>query len=133
MNVGILANPDKAGARRTLDAMRNVLSARGIGWLLEKETALLAGETGGVNAREFSGRVDLVAVLGGDGTMLHAVSKLGAFDKPVAGINIGTLGFLTTCTDLDLDTFADALQSKRFTTAGGLCWRLQWNKRTARR
>lgn len=117
MNVGILANPDKAGARRTLDVLRGVLSARGIGWILETDTAALVGETGGVEAEEFADRVDVVAVLGGDGTMLHAVSKLGAFDKPVAGINIGNLGFLTTCTDLDLETFADALQSGRFTTS----------------
>jgi NAD+ kinase len=117
VKVGILANPDKAGARRTLDALREVLSARGIGWVMETDTAVLAGEADGVDASEFGGRVDVLAVLGGDGTMLHAVSKLGAFDKPVAGINIGNLGFLTTCTDRDLDAFGDALRSGRFTTS----------------
>lgn len=60
---------------------------------------------------------DVIAVLGGDGTMLNAVAKLGATDKPVAGINIGTLGFLTTCTDDEVEAFADALLSGNFNTS----------------
>ena len=117
MIVGIFANPEKPGARQTLDGLCSALSARGIGWLLESGTAALAGSPDGVSAADFRDRVDVVAVLGGDGTMLHAVSKLGAIPQPVAGINIGTLGFLTTCTDGDLDAFAEALLHRRFTTS----------------
>lgn len=40
--------------------------------------------------------VELALVLGGDGTMLHAVELLGDNDVPIAGINIGKMGFLTT-------------------------------------
>jgi NAD+ kinase len=49
--------------------------------------------------------------------MLHAVARLGNFGKPVAGINIGTLGFLTSCTDDELDEFAQAVAAERFTTS----------------
>lgn len=38
----------------------------------------------------------LAIVLGGDGTMLHAVDVLWGSDIPLVGINIGKLGFLTT-------------------------------------
>jgi NAD+ kinase len=117
VKVGILANPEKPGALRTLVALRAVLAAHGCEAVLDLETARLAGETGGVAAREMSSHVDVAAVLGGDGTMLHAVSRLGAFEKPVAGINIGTLGFLTTCTDDELEVFAIALAAGRFTTS----------------
>jgi NAD+ kinase len=89
----------------------------GIECLLEHETARLAGETGGLAAADFPGRVDVAAVIGGDGTMLHAVSQLGDFNKPVAGINIGRLGFLTSCTDAELDVFVHALASRSFTTS----------------
>jgi NAD+ kinase len=85
--------------------------------LLENETARLAGETRGLAAADFSSRVDVAAVIGGDGTMLHALSQLDNFNKPVAGINIGTLGFLTTCTDAELDIFARALATGAFTTS----------------
>jgi NAD+ kinase len=39
--------------------------------------------------------VDLAVVLGGDGTVLHAVDTLAGHDIPLVGINIGKLGFLT--------------------------------------
>lgn len=117
MIVGILANTRKADAHTALDALRRVLHERGISTVLDEDTAAWAGETDGIPADTFAQRVDLAAVLGGDGTMLHAVGKLGAFDKPVAGINIGTLGFLTSCTDEEVDVFADALAQQTFTTS----------------
>ncbi len=117
MNVGILVNPHKLGSLPTLRGLRAALSAHGCTAVLDVDTAKLAGESGGVPAAEFSQHVDIAAVLGGDGTMLHALSKLGNFEKPVAGINIGTLGFLTSCTDDELDIFAAALAEGRFTTS----------------
>jgi len=115
--VGILANPHKPESVPTLANLRRALAGEGIECLLDQPTARLAGETGGVPAAEFAGRVDLAAVIGGDGTMLHAVSRLGDFDKPVAGINIGTLGFLTSCTDAELGLFARALAEGTYTTS----------------
>jgi NAD+ kinase len=115
--VGILANPHKPGALRALGALRAALTARGCQAVLDEEAAALAGESGGIPAAEFAERVDVAAVLGGDGTMLHAVLRLGSFQKPVAGINIGTLGFLTSCTDLELDEFADSVAAGNFTTS----------------
>ena len=117
MNVGILANPHKPGSIPTLQALRVALGARGISSVLEMQTAALAGESGGMPAASFSQHVDLAAVIGGDGTMLHALSRLGDFEKPVAGINVGNLGFLTSCKDDELDVFAAALAGGRFTTS----------------
>ena len=116
MNVGILANPLKPSSIATLKALREALGRQGIATVLEAQTASLAGEAGGIPAAEFSSQVDLAAVIGGDGTMLHALQRLGDFEKPVAGINVGTLGFLTTCKDDELDGFAAALASGRYTT-----------------
>ncbi len=117
MIVGILANPHKSGALRTLRALRAALAARNCQSVLDIDAATLAGEPGGIPAAEFSDAVDVAAVLGGDGTMLHAVLRLGNFEKPVAGINIGTLGFLTSCTDDDLEEFADAVSGGTFSTS----------------
>ena len=38
----------------------------------------------------------LIVSLGGDGTLLEAVSLVGARQIPVIGINVGRLGFLAT-------------------------------------
>jgi NAD+ kinase len=115
MTVGILANPHKPGSIPTLNALREALATQGVACVLEEETAALCGESGGVPAVDFSSHVDLAAVIGGDGTMLHAVSRLGDFKKPVAGIHIGTLGFLTSCTDGELVEFASAVAGGRYT------------------
>ena len=117
MNVGILVNPHKPGSLPTLQALRAALESRGCTAVLDEETASLAGESGGIPASEFSSHVEIAAVLGGDGTMLHALSRLGNFEKPVAGINIGTFGFLTSCKDDELDIFAAGVAGGRFTTS----------------
>jgi NAD+ kinase len=117
VNVGILANPHKPGSIPTLHALRAALDRHGITTLLEEETAALVGESNGIPAQDFARMVDLAAVIGGDGTMLHAVSRLGDFPKPVAGIHVGTLGFLTSCTDGELEVFAEAVSQQRYQTS----------------
>jgi NAD+ kinase len=117
MTVGIFANPHKPGSAPTVASLCAALAQRGIPTVLEEETARLIGGAPGIAAEAFRDHVDMAAVVGGDGTMLLAVSRFGAFDKPVAGINVGTLGFLTSCTDGELDEFADAIRSGTFSTS----------------
>lgn len=117
VKVGILVNPHKPDSLSTLLALRTALTARGCDVVLDEAAAALAKETGGIPAARFSEHVDIAAVLGGDGTMLNALSRLGDFEKPVAGINIGTLGFLTSCKDDELELFAEAAAENRFSTS----------------
>lgn len=112
--IGILANPHKPEALPTMRALRAALESRGCSVVLDTQTADLAGEAGGLAPEEFASEVNIAAVIGGDGTMLDALARLGDFPKPVAGINIGRLGFLTSCTDSELDDFALGVTSGRF-------------------
>lgn len=43
---------------------------------------------------DISGEIDFVIVIGGDGTILKAVSLTMEYEIPIIGINLGTLGFL---------------------------------------
>ena len=115
MNVGIIANSNKSGAPGALHKLCKALTNKGFTPILEKNTAEIIGESNGVKASTFPENCELIAVLGGDGTMLNAASRIGPATTPVAGINIGTLGFLTTCTDDEIDFFVDEVAEKRYT------------------
>ena len=46
-------------------------------------------------AEDFAGAIDLVVVLGGDGTMLGIGRQLAGKNVPLVGINMGRLGYMT--------------------------------------
>lgn len=117
MKVGIIANPHKAGAKDALTRLADGLRAGGHDWIHEQATARLIGAGGGMPGPELAEAAEVIAVLGGDGTMLHAMAMLGGTDKPIAGINIGTLGFLTSCTDGEIGAFAEALKAGSYGTS----------------
>ena len=50
------------------------------------------------------GQTDIVIVLGGDGTILRTCRRLGTHQRPILGVNLGTLGFLA---DLSPDEFQE--------------------------
>lgn len=106
MRIAIVAHPRKAAAPTALRQVHGALERRGIETVLEKKSAALIGEKG---TERFWEGVDLVISLGGDGTLLDTVHSMGFCEVPVAGVNIGTLGFLTACTDEGVDEFADVL------------------------
>lgn len=47
-----------------------------------------------VDPEKLAANVDLIVVLGGDGTMIATSRTMGDYDVPVVGINYGTLGYL---------------------------------------
>jgi NAD+ kinase len=117
MKVGIIANPHKQGAKASLRRLIDVLVGHGIECIQDGATAALSGDDNGLSGPELAAEVDVIAVLGGDGTMLNAVATLGDTDKPIAGINIGNLGFLTSCTDDEIESFAEALRDGSYSTS----------------
>ncbi|MDD5748429.1 MAG: NAD(+)/NADH kinase [Actinomycetota bacterium] len=58
--------------------------------------------------------ISLVIVLGGDGTMLHAVDLLWEREVPIVGLNIGKLGFLTTAETADFGVALDEILSGHY-------------------
>ncbi len=57
---------------------------------------------------------DLVLAVGGDGTMLGAAQRAVAWDVPVLGFNLGTLGFLTEAEPEDLSEVVQRLMARDF-------------------
>lgn len=57
---------------------------------------------------------DMVLAVGGDGTMLAAVTRSVAWDVPVLGFNLGTLGFLAAAEPSRLEDVVDRLVSGNY-------------------
>jgi NAD+ kinase len=113
--IGIIANPDKPGAGVLLLDLVKRLRDGGLTVLLEERTAALVKLPDGVPLDQLSDRIDLLVVLGGDGTILWVLRQMGEKIKPIAAINTGTLGFLTCATAEESGQLVEALVSGAYT------------------
>uniref|UniRef100_A0A7C6EA86 NAD kinase n=1 Tax=candidate division WOR-3 bacterium TaxID=2052148 RepID=A0A7C6EA86_UNCW3 len=96
MKIGIIANLKKASALKTINQILEYLTLKAIEPLLEIEAAnLLKCRQIGVTDEELIDSCQLIIALGGDGTLLRAARLVGDKEKPILGINLGGLGFLT--------------------------------------
>mgnify|MGYP006276572377 CR=1 FL=1 len=101
--VGILAKSHLAAARSHLLDLGEWLGARGVQAVYETATASLMPAHAGrvvMDKSAMAAYVDMVLVLGGDGTLLgmaDCIATEGA-GIPVLGVNFGSLGFLTEIT-----------------------------------
>jgi len=75
--------------------IREFLQKRGVRLFVNRENAPLIGEEAGVSDATLAKSVDLLLVLGGDGTLLSAARLVAGERCPILGINLGHLGFLT--------------------------------------
>jgi len=79
------------------------LRQRGIDVLVDEETACCIDPGAPVLSREkLAESVDLLIVLGGDGTLLSAARALKGHRVPILAVNLGGLGFLTSVTREEL-------------------------------
>lgn len=99
--IGLIANTGKAGAAELVRAVTQEFSRASVKVLADVNTARLNGETSELSIEDLGRQADLLVVLGGDGTILSVVGQLHDAIKPVFGINIGSLGFLTCSASAD--------------------------------
>ena len=69
-----------------------------------------------INKYKFGDNLDLLIVLGGDGTLLGIARDInGKYDVPILGINIGNLGFLSSIEIQDLDEALNKIKNGHYT------------------
>ena len=115
--LGVIANCAKERASAAVSRLRVKADALGLRLLTDSKTATLMNMTSTWSPREVVQQADTVMVLGGDGSLLRVVRELDGRDVPVIGVNLGSLGFMTSVTENDLERALDCLVRNDFTTS----------------
>jgi NAD+ kinase len=105
--IGICVKPDQPQLAGQVAELATWLRQRGIEVRLDEHAARLRGEPE-TPLSDWIAKVDLVVVLGGDGTLLAAARAIGESNVPLLGVNLGTLGFLAETSGAGL---RDALEN----------------------
>lgn len=110
--MGIIANLRRPDAQETITCIRQWAEAND--WPLVFTEGLSNDPNSGpvtVDPDQLRDKVDMVIALGGDGTMLSAVRSANQLAIPVLGINLGSLGFLTELTPVNLEQTLERIKN----------------------
>ena len=105
---GFILKPNAPKIKPLYEKIKAQFEAKGIAVLIDQNSADMIGMVG-LPFGKMCEKADFLVSLGGDGTILSLVRRSYGFDKPVVGINAGTLGFLADITIDDVDNFLDQL------------------------
>src|SRR5690348_7839862 len=115
--VGIISKPKKVEIGELVTPLLDWLRKREIDVCIDKETAaMLAIPEKCVTRNEMPSVVDLLVVLGGDGTLLAMARALAGKNVPILGVNLGGLGFLTVLTREELYPTLEGVLNGNFQT-----------------
>lgn len=93
--IGCVIKPHAPNVKDALQLLIDYFEQKGLNYLLEEAAAEKLNRGKGVKREIVPSEVDLVLVLGGDGTLLSIAHLAAQEKKPVLGVNLGSLGFLT--------------------------------------
>jgi NAD+ kinase len=100
--VGIISKPKIARAPEIVSGLLAWLDKRQVRYRCDQLTAEYGGISQFFNREQLYEEIDLLIVLGGDGTLLSAARVIAGHDIPIFAVNLGHLGFLTSIRVEDL-------------------------------
>ena len=112
--LAVMANNSKPRAADVLRRVAEHAEALQLELYTDEHSAGFFKQAKAVSSSEIFDLVDGVVALGGDGTMLRVARSLNGRQTLLMGVNIGSLGFLTSVTENDLETGLDCLAHDRY-------------------
>ena len=114
--IGIVVKPHTSIGKDILEKLLRYLAKKGKEVVMEQDTAALVGQSSQVRKSEIPGLVDMIIVLGGDGTLLSVSRLVEDRNVPILGVNLGGLGFLTEVTLEEIYPTLDKVFQEDFVT-----------------
>lgn len=90
--VGIVYNPSKEESKKIIRDLESILQKEGIDFFVLK--ADFSGFSTNIDSYKDIKKPDFVIAIGGDGTILYASRLFARYGVPIAGVDVGKLGFL---------------------------------------
>ncbi len=114
--IGVIFKKNTLLALTVLDRLYQHLYLKDIEiYLDEKSTiSLKLDKVRYIDEKLIPSNVEIIIVLGGDGTFLHAASLINNEATPILGVNLGSLGFLTETLISELCEVVDSFLSKGY-------------------
>ncbi len=118
--VGVVANPTKPESGEGFKRVVKKLLEKGVKVYTDEESCRLVGsdwcgeEVKVIDRLLLPDKVDVILVLGGDGTFLTVAKLIDKRPVPLLGINFGTLGFLTEISIEEIDECIERLLGGEF-------------------
>ncbi len=114
--IGVITNKDKdIDLKFTKLLIDDILKKGGV-VLFNNEIAIELGiKEKYLSDEEVINCSDIIICLGGDGTFLRVARKVYKYDKPIMGINLGNLGFLTEVDKVDISRAVDMILEDKYT------------------
>jgi NAD+ kinase len=110
----IISRPDRPEVAQIVPGLLEWLSDHSYHVIVDAETAEYTNGLEVVPRSQMGSKaLDLVVVLGGDGTLLSAARFTARVDVPLLGVNLGSLGFLTEVPPQSLYPMLDAIAQGR--------------------
>jgi len=115
-HIGIIAKIHTPGIQTLVQELTQWLTERGLQVFFDQRTGKLLEQANEIHPKtKLPALVDMIMVLGGDGTLLSVARLIGEYDVPILGINLGGLGFLTEVTLQEMYLALDHVLQHEFT------------------
>ncbi|MDH3982244.1 MAG: NAD(+)/NADH kinase [Kiritimatiellaceae bacterium] len=112
--IGVIVNTKRPCTDRVLDELRGVAKGFAFELFCDDEAVAQVLDAEYMPVERFGNAVDVVLAMGGDGTVLYTSRMLYGSGVPILGINLGSLGFLTSVGDENIFQALDAIANGTF-------------------
>jgi NAD+ kinase len=113
----LVLHPTRPEAKELAGSIVKTLSAEGFSFISSADTGISGvTQVASEQVRQRYGEIELVLVLGGDGTILRGAEQIHGANIPVLGINLGHVGFLAEIGKPSQTEIISAIRDKKYKT-----------------